>query len=125
MSETTPAQRVPQWDVADRMRKALREADVGVQEMAEYLGVGRSTVSTWINGRIAPGKQTMRLWALRCGVSYEWLATGELFADKPLTRDDGGAASRCTRPPRELSRLRIVPPAVVSASMRHTLDRTA
>ena len=64
---------VPEWDTADRMRKAMRTADVGVQEMADYLGVGRSTVSTWINGRIAPGKQTLRLWALRCGVDYAWL----------------------------------------------------
>ena len=64
---------VPEWDLADRMRKALRTADVGVQEMADYLGVARNTVSTWINGRITPNAQTQRLWALRCGVSYEWL----------------------------------------------------
>lgn len=65
---------VPQWDTADRMRKALRSAGIGVQEMADYLGVTRSTVSTWINGRIAPSTQTLRLWALRCGVPYDWLA---------------------------------------------------
>ena len=68
---------VPAWDVADRMRKALRVSDVGVQEIAEYLGVARNTVSTWINGRIDPSKQTLRLWALRCGVSYEWLLDGD------------------------------------------------
>jgi transcriptional regulator with XRE-family HTH domain len=45
--------------------------------MADYLGVARNTVSTWINGRIAPSKQTLRLWALRTGVDYEWL-TAEL-----------------------------------------------
>jgi transcriptional regulator with XRE-family HTH domain len=56
------------------MRKALREADIGVQEMADYLGVARNTVSTWINGRIPPSKQTLRLWAMRTGVSYEWLS---------------------------------------------------
>jgi transcriptional regulator with XRE-family HTH domain len=59
------------------MRKALREADLGVQEMADYLGVTRSTVSTWINGRIPPSTQTLRLWALRTHVSYEWLAGDE------------------------------------------------
>lgn len=64
---------VPEWDTADRMRKALREADIGVQEIADYLGVSRNTVSTWINGRIAPSTQTLRLWSLRCGVSYAWL----------------------------------------------------
>lgn len=76
MSELPVTASVPQWDVADRMRKAMRESGVGVQEIADYLGVARSTVSTWINGRIEPSKQTLRLWALRCGVSYEWLETG-------------------------------------------------
>lgn len=66
----------PQWDVADRMRKALRHAEVGVQEVADYLGVTRGTVGTWINGRIEPSVQTLRLVAMRCGVSYEWLRDG-------------------------------------------------
>jgi ribosome-binding protein aMBF1 (putative translation factor) len=80
MSEqpATPLRR-PQWDVADRMRKALRVSGVGVQEIADYLGVTRSTVSTWINGRIEPSVQTLRLWAQQTGVSYEW-----------LTQDDDG-----------------------------------
>lgn len=69
---------VPAWDVADRMRKALRHADVGVQEIADYLGVNRNTVSNWINGRIEPSVQTVRLWAMRCGVPYEWICHGSL-----------------------------------------------
>lgn len=67
-------------DVADRMRKALRLSGVGVQEMADYLGVARGTVGTWINGRITPGAQTLRLWALRTGVPYAWLRSGEVPA---------------------------------------------
>lgn len=58
------------------MRKALREADLGVAEMADYLGVARGSVSNWINGRISPSVQTLRLWAMRCGVPYEWLVSG-------------------------------------------------
>jgi transcriptional regulator with XRE-family HTH domain len=68
---------VPEFDLADRMRKALRVAGIGVQEMASYLGVARNTVSTWINGKIAPSTQTIRLWAIRCEVSYEWLRWGD------------------------------------------------
>jgi len=77
MSEQ-PASRpdVPQWDTADRTRKALRTAGIGVQEIADYLEVSRTTVSNWINGRIDPPPPVMRLIAMRCGVSYEWLRHG-------------------------------------------------
>jgi transcriptional regulator with XRE-family HTH domain len=78
-----PREAIPAWDVADRMRKALRSSGVGVQEMADYLGVARNTVSTWINGRIEPSKQTVRLWALRTGVPYEWLETGSAPRPEP------------------------------------------
>jgi transcriptional regulator with XRE-family HTH domain len=76
MSELPPSGGVPTWDVADRMRKCLREANVGIQEMADYLGVARSTLGNWVGGRIEPSTQTLRLWAMRCGIDYEWLAYG-------------------------------------------------
>jgi transcriptional regulator with XRE-family HTH domain len=66
------------WDQPDRMRKALRLADVSVQDMADYLDVDRSTISTWINGRISPSYATLRLWALRTGVPLEWLHHGDM-----------------------------------------------
>jgi transcriptional regulator with XRE-family HTH domain len=61
------------FDLADRMRKALRASDTSVQDMADFLGVTRGTVSTWINGHIHPSTQTLRLWAARTNVPYEWL----------------------------------------------------
>jgi transcriptional regulator with XRE-family HTH domain len=64
---------VPEWDLADRMRKALRVSGNSVHGMADYLGVVPETVSTWINGRNRPSPATLRLWAMRCGVPYEWL----------------------------------------------------
>lgn len=76
MSMATRSPAVPEWDIADRMRKSLRVSGVGVQEMADYLEVARNTASTWINGRITPSAQTLRLWALRTGVDYQWLRTG-------------------------------------------------
>lgn len=88
--------RVPQWDLADRMKKALREADIGVSDMADYLDVARGTVSTWINGKITPNRQTQRLWALRCGVSYEWLTTG--VPDAESAEPGGSPDFRCSPP---------------------------
>jgi DNA-binding XRE family transcriptional regulator len=69
-------QGVPEWDIADRLRKSLRHAGVGVDEMADYLGVSRRSVGNWINGHIEPSRQTKRLWALRCGVDFNWLCHG-------------------------------------------------
>jgi transcriptional regulator with XRE-family HTH domain len=73
MAEAQELEAIPEWDLADRMRKAMRYAGYGVQDMAEYLGVTRTTVSTWINGRNRPSRPAMRVWALRCGVSLGWL----------------------------------------------------
>src|SRR5260370_200200 len=64
---------IPDWDLADRMRKSLRHAGMTPGQMAVYLGVGGNTVSTWINGRIEPSFQTLRLWSLRTGVDLERL----------------------------------------------------
>lgn len=41
---------VPVFDLADRMNKALREGQVSVAEMAEYLGVHRNTLSRYLSG---------------------------------------------------------------------------
>jgi transcriptional regulator with XRE-family HTH domain len=86
MSEQTAQEAVPDWDRADRMRKALRHADLGVSEMADYLGVSRNTVSTWINGRIRPSTQTLRVWAFRTGFPYTWLCHGTLESCQHVRR---------------------------------------
>ena len=67
-----------EFDLADRMRRALKVSGLNVQEMADYLGVARNTVSTWINGHITPSLQTLRLWAIKTDVPLEWLRTGKI-----------------------------------------------
>jgi transcriptional regulator with XRE-family HTH domain len=71
---TEQQERVPVFTRGDRMRVSLRDSGVSAQEIANYLGVTRFTVSTWLNDRNAPSTATMRLWALRTGVPYAWLA---------------------------------------------------
>ncbi|WP_158087257.1 helix-turn-helix domain-containing protein, partial [Mycobacterium aquaticum] len=87
MSTSTEGVFVPQWDLADRLAKALRVADVSVQQMADYLDVHRNTVSAWINGRTPPSTQSVRLWAMRTGVPYLWLKDGTI---RPDSGPDGG-----------------------------------
>lgn len=77
MSEQPVTPEIPEFDLADRLRKALRHADVGIQDMAEYLEVSRNTIGNWINGHTRPRPAEMKMWALRCGVPYEWLVGGD------------------------------------------------
>jgi transcriptional regulator with XRE-family HTH domain len=90
MSEMRIEAPIPEWDLADRMRKALQVSGIGVQEIADYLGVARNTVSTWINGRNRPSPAVVRLWAMRTGVPLEWLAGGGIMFDKTSPAADLG-----------------------------------
>jgi transcriptional regulator with XRE-family HTH domain len=98
MTEQPDTAALPRWDLADKMRKSLRHAGLSVQDMADYLDVDRSTVSTWINGRIDPSSQTMKLWALRTGIAYTWFCHGSLepcdLGPQPVTN---GTSSQVRR----------------------------
>ena len=61
------------FTLGDRMKKALRVARLTRYEMADYLDVASETVSTWMNDRVRPSTQTVRLWALKTGAQYDWL----------------------------------------------------
>lgn len=90
-TSTAERQSIPQWDLADRMAKALRESRMSVQQMADYLEVHRNTVSAWLHGRTPPSSQTVRLWALRTGVPYDWVRDGA-GPDETGPDGDGGGA---------------------------------
>lgn len=69
----------PEWTLSWRLRRALDYADVSVQDMAEELGVGRTTVSGWLNDPDRrPRRIYLRYWADRCRVPLDWLERGEL-----------------------------------------------
>lgn len=67
---------VPDWTVGWRMQRALTHAGLHVEEMADELGVSRSTVSRWVNDKGPVRPIYLKQWALRCGVPFEWLQTG-------------------------------------------------
>lgn len=79
-----------QFTQADRLRKSLHAAGMSSQEMADYLGVNRNTVSRYINDERDPKRSILRLWALRTGVPLEWLETGNIPADNDGGGGDGG-----------------------------------
>lgn len=68
---------IPPETIGDRMHRALRHAGISVSGMADYLGVHRNTVSTWLNDHVEPDKRTLMLFSQATGVTVEWLETGE------------------------------------------------
>lgn len=89
MSIDVEAGNIPPFELSDRLRRSLRHAGMGVQEMADYLGVSRNSVGNWINGHKEPGVAYVKLWALRTGVPYQWLAHGEQQSPRQGGPDGG------------------------------------
>lgn len=76
---------IPSWTQGDRLGKALRSQGITNQEMADYLGVSRNTITNYIHDNRKVPLGTLRLWAMRTGVPLAWLETGVA-----PTEDDGG-----------------------------------
>jgi transcriptional regulator with XRE-family HTH domain len=80
--------------MADRLRKSLRETDIGVQEMADYLGVSRNTVSAWINGRGPINPECLPKWAELTGFPQKWIENGDTPGGPMPPRPPGVLARR-------------------------------
>ena len=74
---TARAGAIPEWTLADRLRKAREHVELGKVEFADEIGVARNTVSSAENGRHRPSKLVVKAWAMRTGVPYEWIMTGQ------------------------------------------------
>lgn len=81
IGEPTPT--APPWQLHHRLGRALEHGGVKVNEMGQILGVSPATMSNYLSGRTSPKAGMMRQWAIRCGVPYEWLQTGETTSTGP------------------------------------------
>lgn len=78
MTEPQKIGSVPPWTLGWRLQRSLAHADMRAEEMAEELGVVRATISRWMHDRGGPPRPIyLKQWALRTGVPYDWLSTGE------------------------------------------------
>ncbi|WP_371300526.1 helix-turn-helix domain-containing protein [Cellulomonas sp. Y8] len=76
---------------------ALRHADVSVQQMADELGMARSSLSRWLNDRVTPPRAALvTMWALRTGVPLHWIRFGH--ARTPAQGDLDGGRALCVAP---------------------------
>ena len=67
---------VPTIEVRHRLRIAREFAQLEQEELAELIGVSRTTVSNNEKGRVYPRRILLNAWALACGVPASWLWTG-------------------------------------------------
>lgn len=65
-----------EFDFVDRMRKALRISDLGVQQIADEMELSRNTLGAWLAGRSHPKRRDLRMYARITGVPLEWIETG-------------------------------------------------
>ena len=73
MAQTT----IPEWTVADRIRKARELAGLEQKDLAERLYVARQTVSTWENNpTTVPHRLKLERIAEVTQVPVSWLLTG-------------------------------------------------
>lgn len=83
----------PAFELRHRLARALEIADLTNEQMAEVLGVSTTTIRNYVSGRTSPKDGMLRQWALRCGVPYQWLKTGEVDSITPNTPGEQGNLS--------------------------------
>lgn len=71
--------------VYHRLRIARQHAGLSQDELADIMGVARSTVSNAELGKVKPRRITLGVWALACGVPLSWILGHE--DDTRLHRD--------------------------------------
>lgn len=64
---------VPQWTVADRLRKAREHAGMTQAQLAETIGVAQRSVSAYENGQTTPRRPVALAWALATHVPFAWI----------------------------------------------------
>lgn len=74
---------------------------LGVDEIAEYLGISRDTVYTWLNEKGMPGHRIGRLWKFKRDEVDGWVRAGGNAArrprKKPARRGATAPGSRASR----------------------------
>jgi len=82
---------IPVFTKADRIRKARDFAGLSQAELAQRLGVARSSITNYEKGHHTPLPTIMRQLALATGVRLHWIETGEAPPGGPEGAEVAGA----------------------------------
>jgi transcriptional regulator with XRE-family HTH domain len=73
---------IPDWDIHERLAKALKHSGLTTEELAARLGVSPNTVRNWVHGHVKRlSRAGVLVWAQETGVDADWLLTGNDSAD--------------------------------------------
>jgi transcriptional regulator with XRE-family HTH domain len=90
--ETATGIHVPVWTIGDRLRKAREDRGLTQPELADLIGVSRSTVGNYEVGQTTRHMPiVLRGWAEATGVPLTWLTTGN--APRPLDPAEARSSS--------------------------------
>lgn len=64
---------IPEWTLGDRLRKAREHAGLKQAELAQIIGIARSSVVSYESDRTAPSRPVVLSWSLATGVPAEWV----------------------------------------------------
>jgi transcriptional regulator with XRE-family HTH domain len=62
----------PDLDLGNRIRLAMEEEDVSINELARRTGMRRQQVSQYVNGHVTPGLRNLRRMAIALGRPPHW-----------------------------------------------------
>lgn len=75
---TQPSGVVPQWTIADRLRKAREVTGMDQRQFADHIGISRNTVTNYETGKTTRFSRPMlAAWAMATGVRLDWLEGNE------------------------------------------------
>lgn len=65
-----------EFDLADRIRKAMRVSGLNQAELGALVGVSGSAVSEWARGKVTPARHHIERIASATDVPLDWLLNG-------------------------------------------------
>lgn len=89
-SPRTP-DRVPEFTLGDRLRKARETARMEMQDIAREIDIHRQSVARYESGAATPRRHVLMSWSLATGTDLNWLETGR--TDAVSTFDTESASS--------------------------------
>lgn len=67
---------IPEFEPRHRLRLAIEASGIGVQGLADAMGVSRGTVGNWLGGTTHPKPYALRQIAEITRINAGWLLTG-------------------------------------------------